>query len=165
MTSLTAQPAGFGLWWRQRWPAVLLAASLALNLFFVAGAVWIHLHAPPSQATRLRQIGDQLRLDPAQKTALEDYVRALRARSTRMRDETDPLIGAAWQELAKPQPDQARLTQVFDQVGEKRLSMMRDVTTQTLNFLNTLSPQQRAEFIAVWRERPVQWWRRPGEHH
>ena len=92
MTSATAHPANLGGWWRQRWSVVLLVVSLALNLFFVAGAVWIHLHSPPTAAARLRQMADELNLDAKQNAAFQDYIRALRANADLMRQETEPTM-------------------------------------------------------------------------
>ena len=152
MTAATAPPVGFADWWRQRWAVVLLAVSLALNLFFVAGAVWIHMHAPPGPAARFRQMSDQLNLDDKQKTAFQDYIRALRAHSERMRQETEPTIGAAWAELAKPQADQGKVIQLFDQAADKRHEMQRQLASQTFAFLALLSPEQRAKFVEIWRE-------------
>lgn len=165
MTTLSAHPPSLGVWWRQRWPAVLLAASLALNLFFVAGAVWIHLHAPPSPAARFDQIAGQLKLDTSQRAAFQTYVDGLRQRAEEMRQQTGPAFTAAWAEMAKPQSDPTRAMQLFEEAAQKRQSMMHDVAAQTSAFLNTLSPQQRTDFVRLWREHPIPWWRRPGEHH
>lgn len=162
MTTLAAHP-GIGVWWRQRWPALLLAASLALNLFFVAGAVWIRWHAPPSPAARFEQIAGALKLDAKQRAAFRGYVDGLRQRAEEMRLETGPIFTAAWTEMAKQNPDQARAVQLFDEAAQKRQAMMREVAAQTGAFLATLSPQQRTDFIRLWREQPIPWWRRPNE--
>ena len=152
MTAAATHPASFGEWWRQRWSVVLLAVSLALNLFFVAGAVWIHLHAPPSPAARFRQMSEQLNRDAKQKDAFQDYIRALRANGELMRQQTEPTIGAAWAELAKPQGDQAKVMQLFDQAAEKRHEIQRQLASQTFAFLALLSPEQRAKFVEIWRQ-------------
>lgn len=164
MTTAAAHPITLGGWWRQRWPAVLLAASLALNLFFVAGAVWIRQHAPPSPAARFRQMADELNLDTKQKAAFQDYIRALRAHAELMRQQTEPTIAAAWAEMAKPQGDQARVIQLFDEATEKRHAMQRELASQTFAFLAMLSPEQRAKFVEIWRERRGPFMHpRPGE--
>jgi len=164
VTAAAAHPLSFGVWWRQRWPAVLLIASLALNLFFVAGAVWIHLHAPPSPAARLREMAADLKLDAKQNAAFQDYTRALRARSELMRQATEPAISAAWAELAKPDADQAKVMQLFDEANDKRHAMQREMTSQTMAFLANLSPEQRGKFVEIWRERRGPLFRRgPGD--
>jgi uncharacterized membrane protein len=161
VTTAAAHPLSFGVWWRQRWPAILLIASLVLNLFFVAGAVWIHLHAPPSPAARFAEMADELKLNAKQSAAFQDYVRALRARGELMRQATEPEISAAWAELAKADADPAKVMQFFDAANEKRHAMQRDLTSQTLAFLATLSPEQRAKFVAIWRERRGPLFHRP----
>jgi Spy/CpxP family protein refolding chaperone len=149
---------------RRRWPIVLLAVSLALNLCFIAGAGWVHWHAPPGPEQRLKQVVRELKLDPNQNAAFQSYVRTIRARAMLMREETEPLITGAWEELAKPQPDQTRAMQLFDQVAEKRRAMLRETATETANLLASLSPEQREKFIAIWRQRrvPLWWGPRPG---
>jgi Spy/CpxP family protein refolding chaperone len=156
-----AAPAGGA---RRRWPIVLLALSLALNLCFVAGALWVHWRAPPGPEQRLQQVVRELKLDPKQTAAFQSYVRTIRARATLMREETEPLITGAWEELAKPQPNQTRAMQLFDQVAEKRHSMLRETAGETTNLLAALSPEQREKFIAIWRQRRVPLWLgpRPG---
>ena len=165
MTSAAAQPASFGVWWRQRWPVVLLTFSIALNLFFVAGAVWIHMHAPPTPAARFRQMSEELNLDPKQKAAFQDYVRALRAHGELIRQQTEPMIGAAWTEMAKPQADQAKVMQLFDEAVEKRHQMQRELASQTFAFLALLSPEQRAKFVTIWREHRGPLLHPSGERH
>ena len=91
---------------RQNWWKVLLALSLALNLFFVVGALWIRLHAPPpmlSAEDRLEQMAGELKLDAQQKQAFEHYSQAIRERIRAMHGAVQPLIASAWSEVGKPQ--------------------------------------------------------------
>jgi hypothetical protein len=147
---------------RRRWPIVLLALSLVLNLCFVGGALWVHWHAPLTPEQRLQQVVRELKLDPNQNAAFQSYVRTIRARATLMREETEPLITGAWEELAKAQPDEARAMQLFDQVAEKRHAMLRQTASETANMLAMLSPEQRAKFIMFWRQRRVPLWGPPA---
>ena len=135
---------------------VVLVISLVLNLCFVAGAVWTRLHAPPggrNLVERYQEIASELDLNAQQRAAFDQYIAAMRGRADQMRQDTDPLMGAAWDELAKPQPDAARVTQLFDQAGDKRREFQHDATAQTLTLLATLSPEQRAKFVTLMRER------------
>jgi Spy/CpxP family protein refolding chaperone len=134
----------------------VLVISLVLNLCFIAATVWFRLHAPPagrSLAERYQEIASQLDLNAQQRAAFDQYIAAMRSRVDQMRQETDPLMAAGWDELAMPQPDEAKVTQLFDQAGEKRRGFQRDATAQTLSLLATLSPEQRAKFITLMRER------------
>jgi Spy/CpxP family protein refolding chaperone len=136
---------------------VALALSLALNIFFVAGAVWIRVHRPPLPMTpeeRLQQMEPQLALDPQQKEAFDRYAKTVRSRVQMMHDAVEPLIGNAWSELARPDADEPRVMQLFDEAAQHRRNFRRELTTTTLSFLATLSPEQRARFVELARQRP-----------
>ena len=85
------------------WAALTL--SLVLNLCFVAGALWTRFQAPvasASPAERLQRVGAELALDPQQKQAFERYAETLRTHMQKVREKVEPLMSAAWSELAKP---------------------------------------------------------------
>jgi Spy/CpxP family protein refolding chaperone len=150
---------------RSRLWVALFVVSLALNLCFVAGAVWSRMHAPPvrmDMAEYYRQMAGELDLDPQQRAAFDRYVAAMRARTDQMRQETDPLIGAAWEEIATPQPEAGKVEQLFDEAGEKRRVFQREAASQMLALLATLSPAQRGKFVQLMRERRAAWRRGQG---
>jgi len=136
---------------------VALALSLALNLCFIGGALWIRIQAPPvpmGPEERLQQIGPQLGLDSQQKVAFEAYAHALSAKMRLLHEATEPIIGDAWAEVAKPDADEAKIIELFDQAGGQRRVFRRELTKETLSFLATLSPEQRAKFVELARQRP-----------
>ena len=139
---------------------VLLALSVALNLCFVAGAMWIRVHPPsppfgPSE--RLHRRAAELPLDPQQRQAFDRYAQTVRTLMEKMHQQVDPQIGDAWSELAKPDADETKVLQALEEAGETRRGFMREVTTATLSFLSTLSPEQRAKFVDLARRRPTRW--------
>ena len=139
---------------------VALALSLALNLCFVAGAVWIRVQAPAlpaSPAERLQRIGTELQLDPKQRQAFVRYTEDLRTHMQQMHEKVEPLMSAAWAELAKPDPDQATAARLFDEAGQTRRGLQRELLAPTLAFLSTLSPEQRAKFVELFHRRPRSW--------
>ena len=141
---------------RPRLVLVLLALSVALNLFFVAGAAWIRLHPRaegPGLEQRYQRMAAELDLDAQQRGAFDRYVAAMRSRTANMREQVAPLMGGAWEEIVKPQADAAQVNRLFDEAAEQRRQFQREVTTQTLAFLAVLSPAQRAKFVAIARER------------
>ncbi|HEY1299660.1 MAG TPA: periplasmic heavy metal sensor [Stellaceae bacterium] len=156
---ILAQPTVRGIGPRQLlW--VVLALSLALNLFFVVGAVWIRFHQPLAAATaeeRLQQMAAELGLDPQQRGAFENYAQTMRAELEDMRQATRPLIREAWTEVAKPQADEGRVMQLLDQAAQRRRGFQQKLTTMTHAFLAQLSPEQRARFIVLARQRPLPW--------
>jgi Spy/CpxP family protein refolding chaperone len=136
---------------------VVLILSLALNLCFVGGALWIRFQGPPlptSPQERLEQIEPQLALDPQQKAAFDQYARIVRLRMQSMHEAIEPLVGKAWSELAKPDADEAKIMQLFDQAGDQRRAFRRELGTATFTFLAKLTPEQRAKFVELARQRP-----------
>ncbi len=142
---------------------VVLILSLALNLCFIAGALWIRVQGPPlpmGPEQRLQQIEPQLGLDSQQKAAFDQYARTVRLRVQSMHEAIEPLVGNAWSELARPDADDSKVMQLFDQAGDQRRAFRRELGTATFQFLANLSPEQRAKFVALARQRP---WARPHQ--
>jgi uncharacterized membrane protein len=145
---------------RQHWWKALLAVSLALNLFFVAGAVWVRIHPPAFSSTeqRLDQMAGELGLNPLQKQAFEHYAQTMRERLRAMRKIMQPVIAAASAEMASPRADEAKVMRFLDDAAQQRHSFIRDMTTTTLTFLSTLSPEQRVKFVElVFRQHQRPW--------
>jgi Spy/CpxP family protein refolding chaperone len=142
---------------RQQLLWVVLILSLALNFCFIAGALWIRLQGAPlpmSPEERLQQIEPKLALDSQQKAAFDQYARTVRSRMQSMHEAIEPLVGKAWSELAKPDADDAKIMQLFDQAGEQRRAFRRELGTATFGFLAKLTPEQRAKFVELARQRP-----------
>lgn len=144
----------------QRLVLMLLALSVALNLFVVGGALWIRLHPHAVlsfEEKRFQRMARELDLAPEQRAGFDRYVAAMRARTQRMHQELAPLYGAAWQEMAKPQPDEAQVMRLFDEATAKRREFQREATSQTLAFLAVLSPAQRSRFLAIVQAHWARW--------
>jgi Spy/CpxP family protein refolding chaperone len=136
---------------------VVLILSLALNLCFIAGALWIRFQGPPlppSPEQRLQQIEPQLALNPQQKVAFDEYARTVRSRMQSMHEAVEPLFANAWSELAKPDADEAKVMLLFDQAGDQWRAFRRELGTATFAFLANLTPEQRAKFVELARQRP-----------
>jgi len=156
--SQTARPRFAG-----RLILLALMLSLVVNICVVAGVVWSRLHAAAGEVNpsdRFMAMASQLKLTPEQRVAFERYFRTMRARTQLMHEEVEPLIADAWAEIGKPQADEAQVMRLFDQAAEKRRSFQREVTTQTVAFLATLTPEQRAKFVELARDRHTAWTRR-----
>lgn len=144
---------------------VALALSLALNLFFVAGALWTHLHAPaapPTREQRFEQMAGALSLDPQQKAAFARYTETMRTRIEAMRETIRPLVHGAWSELAKPQADEAKVMQLLDRAAGLRRDALRELTATTLAFMKTLTSPQRIKFVQLAHQHPTPWSPEPG---
>jgi Spy/CpxP family protein refolding chaperone len=139
---------------------VLLALSVALNLFFVGGAFWIRLHPATVlsfQERRFQRMARELDLAPQQRDGFDRYVAAMRVRTAQMHQQLAPLYAAAWEEMAKPQADEAQVMRLFDEATAKRREFQREATSQTLAFLAVLSPAQRAKFLAIVQAQWAHW--------
>jgi uncharacterized membrane protein len=146
---------------------VVLALSLALNLCFAAGALWVRLHPPVFRLTpeqRLQQMATELALDPQQQLAFAQYSQTMHRRLTEMREAVRPMVRAAWTEVKRPQADEAKVMQLLDQAAETRRGFLRQMTATTLAFMTTLSPQQRGKFVELAHQRPPPWTPAPAHN-
>jgi uncharacterized membrane protein len=142
----------------------LLIVSAALNLCFIAGAVWTRLQPPPASsraAARDDQIAAQLGLDGHQRAAFDRYVVAMHQRREQMHQELAPVVRAAWGAMAKPGADAQQAMQLLDQASDKWRQFRHETVLQTRDFLATLSSDQRSKFIALVRDGQPPWW---GSH-
>lgn len=133
----------------------ILAISVALNICVVAGAVWNRLHPPASPLSftaRLHSIENSLDLTAEQRTGFDRYITDMSARSDQMRHVLGPIMDAVWDELAKPDADQGHVSQLLDDANTQRHTFQRQAVNETFSLLATLTPEQRAKFIAAERE-------------
>ncbi len=135
--------------------AALLAISVALNLCFVAGALWSRFNAPPplTASERFRKLEATLDLTDQQRPVYRAYVAATLARTARQRREIDPLLTAAWSEIAKAQPDDDAVMQRFDEASALWRGSQHEAVNATLSLLATFTPEQRERFAADELER------------
>ena len=154
-------------WSRERTLVAVLIVSAALNLAFVGGALWTRLRPPAEQAgaaQHYEMIASQLGLDARQHAAFERYLAGMRSRSEKLHQQLAPLVGDAWDAVAKPGSDVKQVMQLLDTATDKRRDFQHETVLQTLDFLATLSPAQRADFVALARERHPWFPKRPPGH-
>jgi uncharacterized membrane protein len=142
-------------WPRFRLLSAVLAVSLVLNLLFVAGGVWSRVEEPAARGPdrRFERIGAQLSLDPAQRAAFDNFIAEMRGRGDKVQQQVGPLYRAAWDAAGKPAMDTAEVMRSFEAAFGERLRVNREATARMLDFLATLSPEQRARFVALARDR------------
>jgi Spy/CpxP family protein refolding chaperone len=140
---------------RPRLVAALLAVSVTLNLCFVAGATWTRLRPPAGSTTseRFQRLGQSLDLSAPQQAIFDQYVTGLIARNNRVRVATEPLMDEAWAEIARPDPDQATVLRLLDDFSTQRRETWHETIRATLSLLATLTPEQKAKFLANEQER------------
>lgn len=126
-----------------------LGLSLTLNVFFVGGLVWSHFNGPHMQGPlqRFRHVASELQLSGEERQAFQRFMTGMRQSGQQLREDNQPLFQRFWDELGKPQPDQALLAQTVDQIAQNRNVYQKHLTEGMTQFLATLTPEQRARFI------------------
>ena len=133
---------------------IALALSLTINVCFLAGLAWMHMHAPGPPIVRLQRFGDALNLTGDQRQTYEQFLRTLRQRGRSVRDGNQPLIQELWSEIAKPTPDTAAIAKLADQINSNRTALQREASTALDTFIKTLTPEQRAQLAAKAKAPP-----------
>jgi len=128
---------------------ILLAASLALNVFFV-GMFWPHLIGADHRHDRsdpVAMAAEDFALSDSQVAALED----LRARIAERREERNADRGGfrslIIEALRQPAFDRAALDQALDARRAGGGDMVLDMTEDLHGFLAGLSAEQKADFL------------------
>jgi uncharacterized membrane protein len=128
----------------------LLVASLALNVFFVAGVIWPRLmgHPPPPHGRDpVAAAAEEFALDDRQEAALA----ALRQRLAERRDESrgarDSFQALIIDALKGPAFDRAALAAVLEQRRAGSGDLVLDMTEDLHGFLAGLTPDQKAAFL------------------
>jgi uncharacterized membrane protein len=124
-----------------------LVLSLALNVFMVGGALYIHLVAPPPPPPlpghRLDVLAERLKLRPEQMAAFEEFHRALRRDQEELAAKDRPLLHDVWEEIAHDNPDAGKIQALVDQMAMHRHAFQIDTTAAVVRFAGMLSPEQR----------------------
>ena len=128
----------------------LLAASLALNVFFAAGLIWPQLMGkaqPPHGADAVAEAAEDFALDDRQVVALQDLRQRLAERREARRGERDSFQALLIDALRAPVFDRAALSQAFEERRQDSGGLILDVTEDLHGFLAELTPDQKAAFL------------------
>ena len=141
---------------RRTWLWVALALSLTLNLFVAGGLLWSSMRPPqpPGPAERFIGAARQLDLNPDQRDALRKFAVQARELNQQLRAANAPLMRQIWEEVAKPQPDNAAVSRLTDQALENRRDFQGKMSTNLMIFVATLTPDQPKRFAENVTRRP-----------
>ena len=134
---------------RSKWLWVVLALSLTLNIFVAGGLLWSMMAERPrpiGPAERMIGAAHRLNLNPDQRAALQTFGTEARELNLQLRANNAPIMRQIWQEVAKPQPDDAAVAHLADQALENRRDYQHKMTADLMKFVATLTPDQRKEF-------------------
>lgn len=142
---------------RRAMPWVLLALSVALNLFFLAG-LWYRTHAlPPVFAAPA-----DLDLPPAQMAQLRQMRVELRQGLRQARQDQRALTDDLWAELVREPLNRAKVHELIDKLHRLRGDTFRLQTEKLMDFLATLPPDQRHAYAQQARKRQERFSRTAG---
>jgi Spy/CpxP family protein refolding chaperone len=136
-------------------PWVLLALSLALNLFFVAGFFWsrnaIAMWRDP--AARFEMVADRLDLTDPQRTQFREAMEALKSKGFGRMEEHREMRREIVDMALQPNPDRAAILARMEEISRERMQAMTEALDTMLPVLASLTPDQRAELKELIEER------------
>ncbi len=151
---------------RSKFLWILLAASLLLNVFFAGGVIYSKMTAErlrDEPAARFDFVVDELGLGEAERGRLMALRETALARRDEMRREGRHLREALLEEIAKPDFDQARVEELLRQRSVLFVTFLGGVLADTHDFLTTVEPERKREFMAMMKREHRFLWRLMGE--
>lgn len=145
-------------------PWVLLAVSVALNVFFIGGHVYGRyyaekFHGPDRRAadSQHRRVGpaERLKLDTAQRTAFREMRRSMRAQGKKVRAANTAPMDALWQEMSSASPNDTQIETLLRSMADRRFAFQVEATRFARDFMAKLTPDQRTRFIKMARRRNI----------
>jgi uncharacterized membrane protein len=134
----------------------LLAVSVALNVFFAGGVIYSKVTAErlrASPAERAQFLAERFGLSDQQHDRLLAFQTAMGERRGALREGFREARAALLAELAKPELDRERIARLRQEQTAVRSALFEDFAGELHQFLATLSPEQKADFVAMLEER------------
>jgi Spy/CpxP family protein refolding chaperone len=136
-------------------PWVLLAVSLALNLFLVAGFFWTRgamaMWRDPD--ARFEMVADRLELTDPQRQQFRQAMEAMKSKGFGRWEEHRQMRREIVDMALQPNPDRAAIVARVEQVTRERMQAMTEALDTMLPFLASLTPEQRTELRELMEER------------
>ena len=139
----------------RRLPWLLLAVSVVLNLSMVAGFVMTEqkVSRVADPAVRPVEVSKALALTPEQLEAFTSLQDSLQERRAMFREYMEPVRRAMTDTLIEESFDREAYRQVISKRREVREEFFLQIGEELHGFLQTLSPEQKARFKDLSRER------------
>ena len=139
-----------------RLPWALFAVSLALNLFFVGGVGYSWMttgRLVESPDARLDTVAEELSLTAAEKQGLIELRGRMREVWSAMRSQNGSVRAATLEELASDDFDREKVLQLTRERYELRSATIVDSMQELHDYLTTLTPEQRRQFVDMAQDR------------
>jgi Spy/CpxP family protein refolding chaperone len=141
-------------------PWILLALSLVLNIFFIAGFFWTRhamamWHDPDE---RLEMMADRLDLNQSQRGQLQKVIEEMRSKGLARMEDRRALRREIVDMALQPNPDRAAIASRIEEASRQRVQAMNDMLDAVLPFLASLSPEQRGKLKDLMDQRREEHW-------
>lgn len=159
---MTGEPIRAFSWRALPW--VLFTISLALNVFFVGGHLYVQSRAgsqaareavtakkPPSATKRLTV--EQIGLDVAQRTQFNAMRTQIIARGKQYREVSRDNVERIWAELEKAKPSARVIEHNLRTLAENRFVFQRRAALHAIAFMAGLDANQKARFLELAKSR------------
>ena len=136
--------------------AVVLTASVMLNLFFVAGYVYnryqvSQLEHSPEQ--RMKVLARRIGLEPRQLDDMKQAQIRLRQQGRRLNQVQREQLERLWQLLEDPATQPEQRDEVLHALAENELDYRRKLFQEMQQYLTRLEPQQREKLLRALKRR------------
>ncbi|MDJ0946862.1 MAG: Spy/CpxP family protein refolding chaperone [Kiloniellales bacterium] len=140
-------------------PWLLLAVSIALNISVIAAVLYTDYEARRLEdpEVRLAEVGEALSLTPAQFESFKDLQTSLQERRQMFREYMAPVRRSMTEALVADAFEREAYRTVISKRREVREEYFLQVGEEMNAFLQTLSPEQRAVFRDLAKERGFLW--------
>lgn len=144
---------------RRRWLIVIVAVSLALNLFFIGATAGtaIMMREQKAPGGRFERIAGKLQLDQGQQALFHAFMTVMRQGGKTMREANL----AIWLQIGDSTLDKAKIGPLLDKSVRNRGAFQEEVAAALAQFLDGLTPAQRARFVEASRNENQQQQRGP----
>lgn len=153
-------------------PWVILAVSVALNVFFVGGHVYgrhvakeiIKKERPQlaqflerrrEMRKRIRTAMRDLDLSREQRQEFRQMRRDLAQSGRQLRRKNRVPMGKLWSEFESGTPDQTKVESLLREMADNRYAFQLEATRRASGFMAKLTPEQRKKFAVIARERDI----------
>ena len=153
---MTAASGGLFTWRAIAW--VLLALSLALNVFFIGGHIYTkrQVEAVEQRQTttpaRVRITPATLGLNDRQAKTFNGFRDRLRQRALTLRKESRASAAKIWAELQSDKPDQNAIDRHLKIIFDNRYAVQRQASVYAVQMFRSLDKDQKQKFVAMLKQ-------------